>query len=107
MWSIDDFDSLSFSLNLFNFVLGVCSLAEGVVIFGFLSAVGIIPGVGGDAVPESVSLGSSGIGLYDVAGSEVGLEGAGVEGDEGEIVGAVVALEVETLEVAVVPGLIG
>ena len=78
-------------------------MAEGIVIFGLFSAVIIIPGVGGNGVPEGVGLSSSSISFNDVAGSKVGLEGSGVEGDESEIVGAVVAFKIEAFQVAVVP----
>lgn len=79
-------------------------MTEGVVIFGLFSAVIIVPGIGGDRVPEGISLSCSSISLDDVASSEVGLEGSSVEGNESEIVGAVVTFKIETFQVAVVPG---
>jgi len=79
-------------------------LTEGIVIFGLFSAVSIVPGVGSNRVPEGVSLGSSSISLDDVASSEIGPEGSGVEGNESEIVGAVVTFEIEAFQVTVVPG---
>lgn len=82
-------------------------MTEGIVIFSLLSAVGIVPGVGSNRVPEGVGLGSSSISLDDVASSEVGLEGSGVEGNESEIVGAVITFKIEAFQVTVVPGKIG
>ena len=82
-------------------------MTEGIVIFGLLSAVSIVPGVGSNRVPEGVGLGSSKISLDDVASSEVGLEGSGAEGNESEIVGAVVTFKIEAFQVTVVPGKIG
>lgn len=107
MSSIVGFCAFPLSLDAFDFVFGTGSEAECVVVFGLLAAVGVVPDIGGDGVPEGVGLGSGGVELLDVAGSEVGLEDGLGEGDEDEVVGGVAPFQEEALQVAVVPGEVG
>lgn len=85
----------------------VGSQTKSVVIFGFLSAVGVIPGVeGGLLVPKSVSFLAGGILINDVASSEVGLEGRLSEGNEDKVLASVPSLQVEAFHIAVIPGVV-
>lgn len=74
------------------------------VVFGFLAAVGVVEGVGGNGVPEGIGLLAGGVSIDDIAGSEVGLEDRLAESDEDEVLARVVVLKIEALEIAVVPG---
>ena len=103
MGSIGNFSTFSFSFNGFDFVFGAGSSALSIVIFSFLSAVGVVPSVGGNGVPKSIGFGSSGISFDDIAGTEVGFEGSSIEGDEGEVGGGVVTFKVKAFQIAVVP----
>ena len=101
---IADADALDFGDGVF----GVGSLTLVPVVGLVSSAVGVVPGVvGHNGVPEGVGGGSVGQEVSHETGSEVGLEEAFAEVDPDEVLALVVVFEIEALEIAVVPGVVG
>ena len=74
----------------------------GGVVFVVFSAVFLVESVGGDCVPETITVSAS-----DVASCKVGFVGGFLEVEDYEVGVGVVVFEVEALQIAVVPGDVG
>lgn len=94
--SVLGFGAFSFPFNWNNLVFGVLSLAEGVVVFGLLPAVGVVERIKRYRIPKGITLGSSVGRLYDIAGTEISFSACLRKSYKAEVVGGVVTFEVQT-----------